>query len=133
MLSQAERQDRANWGRSHYGVVVQRLDGFVSADAPYAGGWLVTPLIVFDGGHLILNIEVAAMGGARVEIQDEAGQPIPGYSLDDCDRILTNDVSCVVRWRRKSDVSSLAGRSVRLKIEMRSAKLYAFQFVGGPP
>ena len=130
LLSKKERQDKSNWGRQHYGVVVQRLDGFVSADAPYAGGWLVTPPIVFGGSHLELNVNVAAMGVARVEIQDEQGGPIPGFALDDCDRIQFNDVACTVKWKGKSDLSALAGRPVRLKIFMRSAKLYAFQFQG---
>jgi len=34
----------------------------------------------------------------------------------------------VVTWRGKSDVSALAGKAVRLRIRMRSTKLYAFQF-----
>ena len=34
-----------------YGIYVNesRLDGFISADAPYEGGWLVTPPITFEG------------------------------------------------------------------------------------
>jgi len=128
-LSPAERQDRKNWGRQFVGVVEHRLDGFVSADAPYTGGWLVTPPVVFQGRQLVLNIDVAAMGGARVEIQNAKGQPMPGFVMDDCDRILMNDVAYVVRWQGDTDVSSLAGQPIRLKFEMRSAKLYAFQFV----
>jgi len=53
---------------------------------------------------------------------------IEGYSLRECDRIMWNDVAHTVTWRGSSDVSSLSGRPVRLKIVMRSAKLYAFQF-----
>ena len=40
-----------------------------------------------------------------------------------------NDVAYTVGWGDKSDVSALAGKPVRLRFEMRSAKLYAFQFV----
>ena len=128
-LSEQERRDKANWGRGYYGLVMQRLDGFVSADAVYTGGWLVTPPIVFKGDHLELNIDVAAMGEAMVEVQDEQGQPVPGFTLDECDRVLFNDVAYTVKWKGSSDVSALAGRPVRLKVAMRSAKLYAFQFV----
>ena len=130
-LSDQERQARANWGRGFYGLVIQRLDGFVSADAVYTGGWLVTPPIVFQGDHLELNIDVAAMGEAMVEIQDEQGQPMPGFTLDECDRVLFNDVAYTVKWKGNSDVSALAGQPVRLRIAMRSAKLYAFQFADG--
>ena len=89
---------------------------------------MLTPPLVFHGHCLELNINVSAMGGALVEIQDEAGQPIPSYALDDCDRFLMNDVAHVVRWKGNADVTSLAGKPIRLKIAMRSAKLYAFQF-----
>ncbi len=128
-LSDHERQDKANWVRGRSGVAIQRLDGFVSADAPYTGGWLVTPPIVFQGDHLELNIDVAAMGEAMVEVQDEQGRPVPGFTLDDCDRVLFNDVAYTMEWKGKSDVSALASRPVRLRIAMRSTKLYAFQFV----
>ncbi len=128
-LTPEQRRNRENWGREFVGAAVQRLDGFVSADAPYSGGWLQTPPIVFTGNRLELNINVAAMGEARVEIQDADGKPIPIYQADQCDRILFNDVAYAVKWRGKGDVSSLAGRPVRLRVVMRSAKLYAFQFV----
>ncbi|OHB85931.1 MAG: hypothetical protein A2V98_03685 [Planctomycetes bacterium RBG_16_64_12] len=128
-LTPAQRQDKAvTWGRQTLYLAKQRLDGFVSADAPYSGGWLVTPPLVFEGHRLELNVNVAAMGDARVEIQDADGNPIPGFTRDDCNRILMNDVAYTVGWGDTSDVSALAGKPVRLRFEMRSAKLYAFQF-----
>lgn len=68
---------------------------------------------------------------ARVGIQDEKGHAIAGFARADCDRILFNDVAYTVKWKGKSDVSVLSGRPVRLRLCMRSAKLYAFQFLGG--
>ena len=129
-LSASDRKDRKNWGRAFVGVVVHRLDGFVSADAPQEGGYLITPTMIFDGHCLEMNIDVSAMGGLLVEIQDETGEPIPGYTLDDWDRFLMNDVAYIVHWKGNPDVSHLSGKPIRLKIAMRSAKLYAFQFSG---
>ena len=40
-----------------------------------------------------------------------------------------NGVAQEVWWRNGPDVGALSGRPVGLKIKMRSAKLYAFQFV----
>lgn len=80
------------------------------------------------GDHLELNIDVAAMGQAVVEIQDENGQAVPGFTLNTCDRVLFNDVAHTVKWKGNPDVSMLVGRPVRLKIAMHSAKLFAFQF-----
>jgi hypothetical protein len=39
------------------GVVWQRLDGFVSADADPNRGWLSTPALTFRGSRLRLNID----------------------------------------------------------------------------
>lgn len=111
------------------GIVRQRLDGFVSADADYRGGWLRTPAIVFKGNSLRLNIDTGSMGTTFVEIQDEQGQAIPGFSIADCEEIGGNFIDQKVYWKGRSDVSSLAGKTVRLRFHLKRAKLYAFQFM----
>lgn len=110
------------------GVLRQRLDGFVSADADHTGGWLETPPLVFSGKHLRLNIDTGAMGTAHVELRDAAGQPIAGHTLADCEEIGGNYIDQRVYWRGNSDVSALAGQPVRLYFQLMRAKLFAFQF-----
>ena len=107
----------------------QRLDGFVSADVGPAGGHLVTPPIVFAGNRLQLNIDCGATGEAWVELQDETGKPLAGYTFEDAVSVDRNGVAQEVWWRAGPDVGSLRGRPVRLRVTMRSLKLYAFQFV----
>lgn len=116
----------------HKGVIsrlVQRMDGFVSADAAYEGGELTTVPIRFSGSHLFLNIDTGALGFARVEIQDGRGRPLPGFRADDCKRINGNFIRHEVHWNGKSDVGSLSGQVVRLRFVMRSTKLYSYQFM----
>jgi hypothetical protein len=108
--------------------IVQRMDGFVSADASYAGGELTTVPIVFTGRALLLNLDTGAMGETRVEILDENDRAIPGFSINESDSIRGNYIAHTVTWNRQSDVSRLAGRTVKLRFLMRSTKLYSFQF-----
>ena len=109
--------------------VVLRRDGFVSIHAPYEGGDFTTPPIRFQGNQLVLNIENRSTGEVRVEIQDEQGKTIPGFSLDDCDLIHTaNEINRPVTWNGKSDVKELEGKTVQLYFVMRDTDLYAFQF-----
>jgi len=108
--------------------VRQRLDGFVSADVDHKGGWLKTPLIQFQGNRLRLNIDTGAMGTAFVELQDPTGQPIPGFTLADCEEISGNFIDQAVYWKGNADVSALSGRPVRIHMTLKRAKLYAFQF-----
>lgn len=110
------------------GMVIQRLDGFVSADADYAGGELTTPALVFDGSRLELNVDTSAVGDLRVEVLGGAGQSVPGFSLADADLVQGNFLRKVITWRGNEDLSRLRGRPVRLRFVMRAAKLYAFQF-----
>lgn len=107
---------------------VLRLDGFVSADAAYEGGWLITPPLRFAGNKLELNLDTGGGGETKVEILDAFGDPIPGYTLADADPINGNSVRIPVAWRGSTDLSGLAGRTVQLHLRMRDARLYAFQF-----
>ncbi|MCC6586402.1 MAG: hypothetical protein IT168_06765 [Bryobacterales bacterium] len=105
-----------------------RLDGFVSADAAYEGGWFLTPAMRFTGSRLELNIDTGAGGWARIELLDETGKPMPGYTIDAADELNINSTRAVASWEGKSDLSALSGKPIRMRVKMRAAKLYAFQF-----
>jgi hypothetical protein len=109
--------------------VILRRDGFVSARGAYAGGEFTTPTLRFEGSELVLNVDTAAGGEVRVEVRDAEGVPLPGFHLEESDRIhSTNAINRRVSWRGRADVSALAGRPVQLRFELRDADLYAFQF-----
>lgn len=110
--------------------VVQRVDGFVSADAPYTGGTLTTRPLTFAGNRLVLNIDTDATGYAQVGLMDADGRPIPGFGLDECVYINGDYVDTEVEWTdRGTDVQSLAGQTVRIVVRMRGSSLYSLQFV----
>ena len=101
-----------------------RLDGFASADAEGEGVLTTIPL-TFSGDHLELNV---AGEEVRAALLDESGEPVPGYGLTDCDPLSGDHIAGTVTWHGQSSLRSLAGRTLRLRIAMRQAKLYAFQF-----
>ena len=105
-----------------------RLDGFVSAHAPMAGGELVTRPVKFDGTKLALNFATSAAGSVRVELQDAAGKPLPGFALDDCPPVFGDTVDRVVGWKGQPDLAKAAGRPVRVRFVLNDAHVYAFQF-----
>jgi hypothetical protein len=108
---------------------VQRVDGFVAAEADYTEGGFKTRPLVFEGRSLRLNIDTGAVGFAQVGFVDEQGKPIPGYSVDDCVYINGDYLDAPVEWLGKgTDVSSLAGRTVQIVFRMRGTKLFAMQF-----
>lgn len=105
-----------------------RLDGFVSIRAPMKGGTLITKPLIFKGNRLELNFASSAAGGIRVEMQDADGQAIDGFSLAECQAVFGDSVSRIVTWKKGADVGKLAGKTVRLKFELRDADLYSLQF-----
>jgi len=104
-----------------------RLDGFVSVNAPLAGGEFTTKSFTFTGRQLEINYATSAAGQMRVELQDAAGKPIPGFTLDDCEPIWGDHVSRIVKWKTGDDVSAHAGKPVRLRFEMSDADFFSMR------
>lgn len=106
-----------------------RMDGFVSLSAPLAGGEALTRPLRFEGRTLALNLSTSAAGSARIGLTDEAGQPIPGFSFDEADDLVGDDIERPASWRGQTDLGRLAGQPVRLRIGLRDADLYALRFL----
>lgn len=105
-----------------------RTDGFVSVNAGYGGGEFVTRPIVFEGKELVINYSTSAPGEIAVEVQDASGKAVPGFALDDCPPIYGDRIERVVKWKGGSDLSSLAGKQVKLRVKMKDADLYSVRF-----
>lgn len=105
-----------------------RVDGFVSAFAGLNGGHLLTKPLVVSGDRLELNFSTSAAGSVRVEIQNRDGKPIDGFSLADCPEIFGDSIGRRVTWKNDADLSSLAGKPVRLRFNLKDADVYSFRF-----
>ena len=112
----------------HIERLTLRLDGFGSVRAPYEGGEVLTRPLVFSGDHLEINYSTSAAGGLKVEIQDEKGQPIEGFSLKECLEISGDEIRRIVSWKGGDHVGDLGGKPARLRFVMKDADLYSFKF-----
>lgn len=117
-----------NW-ESINARAIYRLDGFISVDFDYDGGELVTRPVTFSGSSLLLNLDTSAGGWGHIELLDETGQPIAGYTLKDSDKLNGNSVGMKASWGSWPEVSSLMGKAIRIRFVMRDCRLYAYQFV----
>ena len=108
-----------------------RMDGFGSLNAPLPGGRAVTRPFTFDGDGLSINFSTSSGGRLRIGLLEPGGGDISGFSLDDCDLQYGDQIDRVVTWRGKADVGMLAGRPVRLLVELKDADLFAFRFRQG--
>ena len=77
----------------------------------------------------MLNVDTSATGIVRVACHDAQDKPFPGFSLEDCDFIHTaNEINRAVTWRGRAELPAPADGIVRLRIWLRDADIYAFQF-----
>ena len=106
-----------------------RTDGFASVRAPYDGGEFRTKPVICGGNRLLLNYSTSAAGEIRVEIQDDSGNPLPDYTLADCNPIIGDHIEGEVVWKSKTDLSDVLGKTIRLRFVMKDADLFALRFL----
>lgn len=92
-----------------------------------------TPL---QAGFLFLDADVQSgaqserpfRAEATIIVRDSSRNDIPEFVLVDCGEIYGDKLDGLVAWKCDADLSSLAGRPVRLRFVMSDADLYAFRF-----
>jgi hypothetical protein len=65
-------------------------------------------------------------GEVRVEVLDEQGKAIPGFSAADCNPIKGPIADHDVTWAGRENLSTLRGKSVRFKFVLRDAEIYSY-------
>ena len=106
------------------GLATLRRDGFVSMHGD-KDGYLLTEKVRFDGKHLFINADVK--GSLAVEILDENGKPLEGFTRKDCVPMKKTDkTKLLVTWKKHQNIASLIGKAVRLKFYLDNADIYAF-------
>jgi hypothetical protein len=109
------------------GLATLRKDGFASLAAGFDGGRVTTRRIRFEGKRLLINAQANHFARVCVEVLDEAGDVVPGYSADDCLPMTTNEIEFPTRWRDCADLGKLIGQSVQLRFYLSNAQLYAYR------
>jgi hypothetical protein len=130
------------YSESSVGVARMRKDRFVGQWAGEQTGYLLTRQFIVEGSKLVLNctalplqyhketdgIRVAIIEGPDYQTKESMWEKaVPGFSLEDCDRIVTDNTAHTVTWKGKSDLSALRGKAVYLRFYMKKAGLYSFQ------
>jgi hypothetical protein len=107
---------------------VYRVDGFVSLHADEEAGELVTRPFTFSGQELTINFATRAGGEVRVELQDGEGQAMEQYVLSACRPLTGDSLDRAAAWKTGGDVAALAGKPIRLRLQLKNADVYSFQF-----
>lgn len=121
------RLSKYSWDSySSTGLATLRRDGFVSVNSGKNEGYLTTEPIIFDGNYLWINTDVRN-GKIWVEILDEYGQPIEGFTKKDCIPVQkVNSTKTQIQWKKQASTGFLAGRKVRFRFHLTNGDLYSF-------
>ena len=114
--------------RSAIHLAKLRLDGFASLRAGATAGSVVTKSLPVSGKSLYVNAAAQAGTLKAVLLDADTGTAIPGYTLADSVALQADAVRAKVQWQGVTDLSALAGRSVRIRFSVENADLYSFWF-----
>ena len=129
-------------GNATVGYATLRRDGFASIEAAPGSttALAVTHSLIFSGSHFFVNAGMkqktpAASEGDRGQrsitvavLDDSSGTPIAPFTHENCAPITSDNVRQAVTWKGAADLSSVAGKAVRLafKLNESAAALYSF-------
>ena len=101
-----------------------RPDGFAGYEPvdPEATATIVTQSIPCIGNQLTVSAD-ASGGSLRVAVLGS-----DDLELDLCRTIADDVTDHAVTWKSNADLATFQGQSVRLKFELKRARLYAFGF-----
>lgn len=75
-----------------------------------------------------MNYSTSAAGGIKVSILDNSKSPYKSFDIDNAIESIGNYIDRIIKWKNINDLSSLEGKIVRLKIELKDANLYSLRF-----
>lgn len=108
------------------GLATLRRDGFASMQAEKKESFLTTKKLSFDGNFLFVNSDVRN-GELMVEILDEHGNVIPGFSKKECNSIKrANNTKAQITWKNHTDLATLTGKNIHFKFYLTNGDLFSF-------
>ena len=107
------------------GLAKLRRDGFASLDAGPQPATLTTRVVTFRGKYPFVNVDAHA-GQLRMEVLDADQKPLPSFGMTDCVPVAVDSTRQKIAWKSGADLSSLAGKPVQFRFELKDARLYSF-------
>ncbi len=112
--------------QSAIGLATLRKDGFASLDAGATAATILTKTFGNTGGALLVNYHTNnSSGWVKVEVLDENGNVLSGYSQADCVPLTGNSTTQAVTWAGHSELPA-GQRWLRLRFMLQNASIYSF-------
>ncbi|HEY0667905.1 MAG TPA: carbohydrate binding domain-containing protein [Sphingobacteriaceae bacterium] len=104
-----------------------RRDGFVSLhNGGDDTGTITTKPVFISGNQLYVNTKLKKGGSLKVEILDEAGSPVEGFTVADSKAIYDDQFARTVSWKNGADLTRLSGKKIKLRFHLTGGNLYSY-------
>ncbi|MEP7352902.1 MAG: Ig-like domain-containing protein [Acidobacteriota bacterium] len=107
------------------GLAILRRDGFYSMNAEAQEGVLTTRPVRFSGNRMFVNVKDPG-GVLKAEVLDVNNQAIGPFTKGNSIAVSDDKTLVEMRWQGVTDLSSLAGRSVKIRFYLTNGELYSF-------
>ena len=104
-----------------------RTDGFVSVSAGSETGTLLTKVLNRQHGNLELNLSTSAGGSFALEVCDELGNAVEGYTFADFGEFYGDRIAFVPQWKDKK-FSDLPPGKFRLRMKLKECDIFSITF-----
>ena len=101
-----------------------RQDGFVYLESMAGAGYLTTRWVRLHDERLLLNVQ-APYGEVRVQLSDIEGQPLPGYTFEQCQPFRGDSTAWQPQWQNQAGLAEHVGTPIRIDVRLYHARLYA--------
>ena len=112
-----------------------RKDGFIYLEPPGGTGEFTTKWVLWKSGEININVSVP-FGEILVEIMDQYGNPINGYTYAESIPFKGNSNNYVPKWNNDKHLSQLSGRVIKIGVRIANGRIFAlrgdYQFMTTP-
>lgn len=105
------------------GLATLRRDGFVSMQTA-TRGTLTTPVLKYTGEYFFVNANIKDK--LQVEILDENGSTINGFSKDDCISFSGNNTKARIQWKNNPSLKALQNKKIKLRFHIENGEIFSF-------
>ena len=109
---------RASWRFDRMWALVSSAGGVTLGEA------VTKPRSDLAGGSLELNVRVKPGGALKAELLDAAGEPMAGYTLDDCVPVTGDHQQVRLTWKGGETMPNGAGK---IRFQLHRAFLYGYK------
>lgn len=126
IYASASTHEHAQEGNTSILMYELRKDGFVFLESNGGKGIVGTRPLYYEGGEVEINLQ--SQGGyARVQITDWSGNPIEGFTFEECVPFSGDDTAWSPVWKSGKSLTEFTGKAIRIEIELFNSRLYAIR------